>query len=202
MGSTTSPTSLSSLSARLSTIPLETWENETPILDSIIRETTRIAQPHTAMRRNLGPELYMNNKIIPTGAYVIYPFSDVHLDSEIYPDPWKFDPSRKEPTHIPLSFVGWGGGMNFLHCAFSAVTEIDFFPSFITGKTKCLGSRLAKVDLKLVTAMFVLGFDHSVIDNSGTPSNPLPVPNWNDILLCRPPAGSFNLKYQRTSLAL
>jgi RNase H-like domain found in reverse transcriptase/Integrase zinc binding domain len=36
---------------------------------------------------NLGPELYINNKIIPTSAYVIYPFSDVHLDPEIYADP-------------------------------------------------------------------------------------------------------------------
>ena len=108
-----SPISLSSLSARLGTIPLEAWENDTPVLDAIIRETTRVAQPHTAMRRNLGPELYINDKLIPTGAYVIYPFSDVHLDPEVYPDPWKFDPSRKEPTHIPYSYVGWGGGINF-----------------------------------------------------------------------------------------
>ena len=112
LGSSTYPTSLSSLSARLSTIPLETWENETPILDSIIRETMRIAQPHTAMRRNLGPELYINKKTIPTGAYVIYPFSDVHLNPEIYADPWKFDPSRKEPSHVPFSYLGWGGGMD------------------------------------------------------------------------------------------
>ena len=98
-----------------------------PILDSIIRETTRVAQPHAAMRRNLGPELCINNKTIPTGAYVIYPFSDVHLNPEIYADPWKFDPSRKEPTHVPFSYVGWGGGMDFLHCAFNAVTEIDLF---------------------------------------------------------------------------
>ena len=53
-----------------------------------------------------------------------------------------------------------------------------------------------------MTAMFVLGFNYSVIDKSGAPSNPLPVPNWNDILLCRPPAGSFDIKYQRTSFAL
>ena len=72
---------------------------------------------------------------------------------------------------------------------------------FFTGKTTCLGTRLAKVELKLVTAMFVLGFRHSVINRSGAPSNPLPVPNWNDILLCRPPVGSFNLKYQRTAFA-
>ncbi|KAH9478669.1 Cytochrome P450 monooxygenase claM [Psilocybe cubensis] len=177
--SSSTTTSLSSLSARLGTIPLEVWETETPVLDALIRETTRVAQPHTAMRRNLGPELYINNKIIPTGAYVIYPFSDVHLDPEIYPDPWKFDPSRKEPAHIPFSYVGWGGG-----------------------KTLCLGTRLAKVELKLITAMFVLGFQHTVVDRRGEPSNPLPVPNWNDILLCRPPAGSFKLKYERTSVRL
>ncbi|KAF9568692.1 cytochrome P450 [Agrocybe pediades] len=174
-----SPVSQSSLAARLSAIPLEAWENETPIMDALIRETTRVAQPHTAMRRNLGPELYINNKIIPTGAYVIYPFSDIHLNPDIYPDPWKFDPARKVPEHIPFAYAGWGGG-----------------------KTTCLGTRLAKVELKLVTAMFVLGFQHSVVDRHGKPADPLPVPNWNDILLCRPPVGSFKLKYERTSAEL
>ncbi|KAF9051577.1 cytochrome P450 [Panaeolus papilionaceus] len=169
-----SSTSSQSLASLLSAIPLEAWEGETPVLDALIRETTRVAQPHTAMRRNLGPELYINNKIIPTGAYVIYPFSDVHLDPELYPDPWKFDPGRKEVTHVPFAYVGWGGG-----------------------KTTCLGTRLAKIELKLVTAMFVLGFKHYVVDKTGQPAIPLPAPNWNDILLCRPPAGSFALKYER-----
>ncbi|TFK34453.1 cytochrome P450 [Crucibulum laeve] len=182
LASYSSPSSSSaphSLASRLASIPLEAWESETPVLDSIIRETTRIAQPHTAMRRNLGPELYINNKIIPTGAYVIYPFSDVHLDPELYPDPWKFDPGRKEPVNTPFGYVGWGGG-----------------------KTLCLGTRLAKVELKLVTAMFVLGFNHSIIDQAGKPSDTLPVPNWNDILLCRPPKDSFYIKYERTRVPL
>ncbi|KAF9010183.1 cytochrome P450 [Cyathus striatus] len=168
-----------SLSSRLAGIPLEAWEQNTPILDAIIRETTRVAQPHTAMRRNLGPEFYINNKIIPTGAYVIYPFSDIHLDPEIYPDPWKFDPGRKESIDTPFGYVGWGGG-----------------------KTLCLGTRLAKVELKLITAMYVLGFRHSVVDRYGRPSNTLPIPNWNDILLCRPQKGSFYLKYERTPVML
>ncbi|KIJ99908.1 hypothetical protein K443DRAFT_155252 [Laccaria amethystina LaAM-08-1] len=166
------------LSLRLSTIPLDVWESSTPVLDAIIRETTRVAQPHTAMRRNIGPEIYINNKIIPTGAYVIYPFSDVHLDPEIYPDPWKFDPGRRAPEKTPFGYLGWGGG-----------------------KTVCLGTRLAKVELKLVTAMFILGFQHSVVDKSGAPLNPLPTPNWNDILFARPQQGSF-IKYERTSLPL
>jgi hypothetical protein len=69
------------------------------------------------------------------------------------------------------------------------------------GKTVCLGTRLAKVELKLVTAMFILGFQHSVVDKSGAPLNPLPTPNWNDILFARPQQGSF-IKYERTSLPL
>jgi len=78
----------------------------------------------------------------------------------------------------------------------------DVLPFLLIGKTLCLGTRLAKVELKLVTAMFVLGFQHTVVDPFGESSSPLPAPNWNDILLCRPPAGSFNLKYERNNIPL
>ena len=98
-----------SLSSYLASIPLEAWEAETPVLDALIHETLRIAQPHTAMRRNLGPDTVIDSKTIPSGAYVVYPFSDVHLNPELYPDPWKFDPSRKE-AKTPFGYVGWGGG--------------------------------------------------------------------------------------------
>ncbi|KAJ7126062.1 cytochrome P450 [Mycena epipterygia] len=172
------PTS-TALSSRLAEIPLEIWEAHTPVLDAIIRETLRIAQPHTAMRRNLGPDVFINDKLIPSGSYVVYPFSDVHLDPEIYPEPWCFDPSRKEVSKVDLAYVGWG-----------------------VGKTTCLGTRLAKVELKLTTALFLLGFDHVIVDKTGEVPESLPKPNWNDILLCRPTEGSCYVKYKRTDLAL
>lgn len=103
----------SSLSAHLASIPLSVWESGTPVLDSMIKETLRIAQPHTAMRRNLGPEIHINGKVVPTGAYVVYPFSDVHLDPDLYPNPWKFDPARQEETKTAFGYVGWGGGPHF-----------------------------------------------------------------------------------------
>ena len=103
-------TSLSSLADVVSSIPLDAWENEVPILDSIIRETLRIAQPHVAMRRNVGPDLYIDGKVIPSGTFVVYPFADVHLDPTLYPDPWVFDPARV-PVKGDYSYVGWGGGM-------------------------------------------------------------------------------------------
>ncbi|KAJ7204647.1 cytochrome P450 [Mycena pura] len=175
-------TKSTSLSARLAEIPLESWEAETPVLDAIIRETLRVAQPHTAMRRNLGPDTYINEKLIPTGAYVVYPFSDVHLDPEIYPDPWRFDPGRETSKFpVDLAYVGWG-----------------------VGKTTCLGTRLAKVELKLTTALFLLAFDHTLVDTAGAvlDAAALPRPNWDDIFMCRPAPATCLVAYRRTALAL
>ncbi|TFK28942.1 cytochrome P450 [Coprinopsis marcescibilis] len=155
------------LSTRLSTIPLEAWESEAPVLDSVIREITRIAQPHIAMRLNEGPDVLIDNKLIPHGSYVLYPFSDVHLDPEIYSDPWTFNPGRPEPTSTPLGYVGFGGA-----------------------RSVCAGQRLAKLELKLIVSMYILGYDHGIVKRSDT-SKPVthgavPRPNWNEPLTCRP----------------
>jgi cytochrome P450 len=100
-----------SLHTQLASIPLHAWETATPILDSVIRETLRLAQPHVAMRRNMGPDLALpGGTTVPSGAFVVYPFSDVHLNPALYPDPWRFDPSRPEPKGVDLGYVGWGGG--------------------------------------------------------------------------------------------
>ncbi|KAG6335446.1 hypothetical protein ID866_3645 [Astraeus odoratus] len=167
-----------SLSAHLACVPLEAWERETPVLDALIHETLRIAQPHTAMRRNLGPDTVIDSKTIPSGAYVVYPFSDVHLNADIYPDPWKFDPSREE-VKTPFGYLGWGGG-----------------------KTTCLGQRLARLELKLVTSMVLLGFRYCIVDATGDRLDPPPRPNWNDILLCRPEKGTCFLTHERAMLTL
>lgn len=104
-----SPRSLSKLSGSLACIPLETWESQTPTLDALIRETLRLAEPHTAIRMNTGPEVQLGGKAIPPETFVVYPFSDVHLSAELYPDPWKFDPGRPE-SKMPFSYLGWGAG--------------------------------------------------------------------------------------------
>ncbi|KAH9998593.1 cytochrome P450 [Russula vinacea] len=67
-------------STALSSIPLSAWENETPVLDALIREAIRLSQAYVASRRNVGPEMYIDGKLIPTGALVAYPVADVHLD--------------------------------------------------------------------------------------------------------------------------
>lgn len=66
----------------------------------------------------------------------------------------------------------------------------------------CLGKRLATLELKLITALFVLGFDElRAVDGTGAPLAALPRPNWNDILTCRPAAGSCYVRFGRTVAA-
>ncbi|GJE96552.1 cytochrome P450 [Phanerochaete sordida] len=152
--------------AQFATVPLEAFEQCMPAMDAVIRETLRVAQPHTAMRRNVGPETYVGGVRVPSGAYVVYPFSDIHLDAALYPDPWRFDPGRAEST-APLGYVGWGGG-----------------------RTVCLGQRLAKLQMKLVLSTLLLDSDFSLVDQFGQQLGRSPRPNWNDHLTCKPPSGS------------
>ena len=64
------------------------------------------------------------------------------------------------------------------------------------GKITCLGQRLAKVEMKLLSAVFLLGIDFSVVDKGGKLLEALPRPNWNDILGCKPPKDSCFIQYE------
>jgi len=61
----------------------------------------------------------------------------------------------------------------------------------------CLGSRLAKLQVKLLAALLLMDFDFETVDESGRIANPPPKPNWNDALTGRPALGQFFLKYRR-----
>lgn len=89
------------------------------MLDALIRETLRVAEPHVAMRQYLPSDmhdekaepLYLGGKAVPPGAFVMYPFSDVHLSPEVYKDPWRWDPGRTEMSlKAPYAYVGMGAG--------------------------------------------------------------------------------------------
>jgi Cytochrome P450 len=196
-----------SKSTALSSIPLGAWESETPVLDLLIREALRIAQPHVATRRNVGPTMYIDGKVIPTGTLVVYPFSSVHLNPALYPDPWKFDPARSQPK-ADLTYLGWGGGASvFFSKAFSRPDGREPSPgekkklteSFVArvGRVTCLGARLARLTIKLVAALILVDFDFDTVDASGRIADPPPIPNWNDAFACRPAQGQFFLKYKR-----
>ena len=100
---------------RLSVIPMSAWEDETPVMENVIRETLRLVKNGQAIRRNLADNLQMVNKTIDKGAFVVYSMADVHLNERYYSEPLKFDPdrfsaARAEDKRGHATFLGWGAG--------------------------------------------------------------------------------------------
>jgi hypothetical protein len=60
-----------------------------------------------------------------------------------------------------------------------------------------MGSRLARLNIKLVSALLLMDFDFNTVDASGRTVVSPPKPNWNDFGGCRPSQGQFFLKYRR-----
>ena len=65
------------------------------------------------------------------------------------------------------------------------------------GRATCIGSRLARLNIKLLTALLLVDFDFDTVDASGRIVDSPPKPNWNDHVTCRPAEGQFFLKYKR-----
>jgi hypothetical protein len=60
-----------------------------------------------------------------------------------------------------------------------------------------MGSRLARLNIKLVSALLLMDFDFNTVDASGRIVDSPPRPNWNDLGGCRPSQGQFFLEYRR-----
>ncbi|RAK93719.1 cytochrome P450 [Aspergillus costaricaensis CBS 115574] len=152
-------------------IPLAAWESQTPQLDLCIRETLRRAQPHTAVRRNIGPDLSIGAYTIPSNAFVLYPFSDTALNPTLYPDPLRWDPGRTVVDNN--AFIGWGGGTHL-----------------------CKGQRLANLTLKIIVACTLMSYKIDIVSKNGDVVTGAPVPDWNDYLTCRP-QGDCTLRFTK-----
>lgn len=103
------------LHKRLSSVPMHAWEDELPVMDSIIRETLRLTMSGTTLRRNLGKDVALSETTLRKGDFLAYSIADAHLDSDLYPEPLKFDPNRyqedrAEDKKETFAYIGWGVG--------------------------------------------------------------------------------------------
>jgi len=150
------------LSEKFGAIPITAWEDELPTLDACIRESQRLAINLLLVRRNLGGNMKIGEQIVKQGDFLAYSLGDVHMNPEYYPEPYKYNPSRwLQPDLLPsaaYTFLGWGGGRH-----------------------PCTGQKVAKLEMKLIMAMFLMRYEFDLVDKLGRFPNPLPVPNRNDV---------------------
>ncbi|KAF8221627.1 cytochrome P450 [Tricholoma matsutake] len=175
----TDTTSTDPLHKRLATVPISVWEEEMPMLELALRETLRLTVNSAALRRNLAEDLNVCDKKLPLGSFVTYSFSDAHLNPEIYTNPRQFDPGRflpgrEEDKKQAYGFLGWGGGRH-----------------------PCVGMKIAKLEIKIIIALFFTGYEYDVVDAHGRPVNYLPNPNYNDIHQTRPYGEPCYIKFKR-----
>jgi cytochrome P450 len=112
----TNTTSSDPLHVRLSTIPLNVWEEELPSVDAIIRETLRISGSGTFLRRNIVKDIQIGDATIRKGDFVAYSSAEVNLNPDIYTNPMTFDPDRygpgrEEDRKETFGYLPWGAGM-------------------------------------------------------------------------------------------
>ena len=150
------------LSEKLGAISVSAWEDEVPTLEACIRESQRIAFTSVGFRRNIREDMKIGQQVVRRGDFLACPLGPVHLNPEYYPEPYKYDPGRwLRPDPLPNAahtFLGWGAGRH-----------------------PCTGMRMAKLEMKLIMAMFVMRYEFDLVDKDGKFPNPLPVPNRNDI---------------------
>jgi sterol 14-demethylase len=111
----TNTTSSEPIHQRLSAIPMSAWEDEMPVIEGVIRESIRIINNGTVLRRNLVDNLQIGDKTIDKGAFMAYNLADVHMNDMIYSEPLRFDPSRfgahrEEDKQGHAVYLGWGTG--------------------------------------------------------------------------------------------
>ena len=130
-------------------------------MEACIKESQRVSMAKVLLRRNLRDEFRIGGKVVARGDFLAYSLCDAHLNSEYYPDPDRYDPDRwLQPGLAPTAtypFLGFGAGRH-----------------------SCMGVKMAKLEMKFISAMFLTRYDYELVDKNGKFPRTLPAPNRND----------------------
>jgi cytochrome P450 len=130
-----------------------------PYLNQVINETLRLytAVPFGLPRSAPSEGATFNGYFVPGGTTVSTQSYSMHRDPAIFPDPHAFKPERwanitKDMKDASLPF---GGGSR------SKCFEIYSFLSLLTMSIVCIGMHLARIELRLGTALFFRKFPNA-----------------------------------------
>jgi hypothetical protein len=84
-------------------------------------------------------------------------------------DPGRYLPDRAEDKKVPCGFLGWGVGKHT--CPKSGPFYLLFQKLILVWA----GMRLAKLEITLLTAMWIALFEYELVDEFGKRSSKLPM---------------------------
>jgi len=118
-----------------------------PYLDQILCEVERLHPPVGGGFRGVVKPFEFNGFHVPSGWIVIYSILATHQLANIYPEPERFDPDRFSPQRQQhkqqaYSLIGFGGGPRV-----------------------CIGIAFAKLEMKIVAAHLLRGYQWELLPN-------------------------------------
>ena len=139
-------------------------------LEQVLREVLRLIPPVKNIFRTAINTCEFGGYEIPKGWTVACGINQTHQDSQLYPEPDRFDPDRFSPERSakPFSYVPFGGGLR-----------------------DCLGKEFARLEMKLFAAKIVRELEWELLPDQDLNLIPLPT---------QQPRDGLRVKFRRTTM--
>src|SRR4028118_1660744 len=143
---------------------------EMTYLEQVLREVLRLVPPVAGVFRTVINACEFGGYEIPKGWNVLSEITQTHQDSQLYPEPDRFDPDRfsSERSAKPFSYVPFGGGLR-----------------------ECLGKEFARLEMKLFAAKIIREFEWDLLPDQDLNLIALPTPH---------PRDGLRVKFRRTTI--
>ena len=139
-------------------------------LEQVLREVLRLVPPVAGVFRKVINACEFGGYEIPKGWSVLSEITQTHQDSQLYPEPERFDPDRfsLERSAKPFSYVPFGGGLR-----------------------ECLGKEFARLEMKLFAAKIIRDFEWELLPDQDLNLIAIPIPR---------PRDGLRVKFRRTTM--
>ena len=143
---------------------------EMTYLEQVLREVLRLIPPVGGVFRTVINACEFGGYEIPKGWSVLSQINQTHQDSQLYPEPDRFDPDRfsLERSGKPFSYVPFGGGLR-----------------------ECLGKEFARLEMKLFAAKIIREFEWELLPDQDLNLIALPTQH---------PRDGLRVKFRRTTM--
>ena len=137
-----------------------------PYLEQVLWEIERLQPPVAGGFRGVVKPFEFKGFHVPAGWMALYSILATHRIPEIYPDPERFDPDRFSPQRQehkrPFSLIGFGGGPRL-----------------------CIGIAFAKMEMKIIAAYLLRGYQWEILPNQSLDTVRIPTSRPKDRLQVR-----------------